>query len=76
MPIKIEELKKMLQSSMPEAKIHIEDLKGDGDHYSVTIKSKEFRDKTKIQQHQMVYKALDGKMGNELHAMMLKTIME
>tara|TARA_Y100000590_G_scaffold470174_1_gene662532 strand:- start:2116 stop:2346 length:231 start_codon:yes stop_codon:yes gene_type:complete len=73
MPITKNELEKMLAESLPDAKIFIEDLKGDGDHYSATIISKIFEGKSRIQQHQMVYSALKGKMGSELHALMLKT---
>ena len=53
--------------------INIEDLRGDGDHYSATVVSKSFEGKSKIEQHKMVYDSLKGKMGNELHALMLKT---
>ena len=56
-----------------DAIIKIEDLRGDGDHYSATIISKTFLDKSKIEQHKMVYDSLKGKMGKELHALMLKT---
>ena len=58
---------------MPDSTITIEDLRGDGDHYSATVISKSFIGKTKIEQHKMVYNSLEGKMGNELHALMLKT---
>ena len=73
MAIEKEELKNLIQESLPDAKIEIDDLKGDGDHYSAVIISKKFIGKTKIEQHQMVYDALKGKMGSELHALMLKT---
>ena len=73
MPISKNELEKLLAESLPDAKIYIEDLKGDGDHYSATIVSKIFKGKSRVQQHQMVYSALKGKMGGELHALMLKT---
>ena len=73
MPIPKNELEKLLIESLPDAKIYIEDLKGDGDHYSATIVSKIFKGKSRIQQHQIVYSALKGKMGSELHALMLKT---
>ena len=68
-----ENIEKLIKSSIPDAKIQIEDLRGDGDHYSATIISKQFKGKTRIQQHQMVYESLGGKMGNDLHALMLKT---
>ena len=66
-------LKEMIKESIPDAKISIKDLRGDGDHYSATVTSKAFKGKSKIEQHKMVYDSLNGKMGNELHALMLKT---
>ena len=74
MGLKIEEIKKLIKASMPDAEISIEDLAGDENHYSATIKSKIFSGKSKIEQHQLVYNALNGKMGNELHALALKTM--
>ena len=74
MGLKIEEIKKLIKASMPDAEISIEDLAGDENHYSATIKSKIFSGKSKIEQHQLVYNALNGKMGNELHALALKTL--
>ena len=68
-----EDIEKHIIDSIPDAKVIIEDLRGDGDHYSATIISKAFIDKNKIEQHQMVYDSLKGKMGNELHALMIKT---
>ena len=73
MAISKEKLEQMLSESLPEAKILIEDLKGDGEHYSATIISKNFIGKSRIEQHKVVYDALGGKMGNELHALMIKT---
>ena len=69
-------IEKLIKNSIPDAKIVIEDLRGDGDHYSATITSKLFKGKSIVQQHKMVYDSLEGKMGNELHALMLKTKME
>ena len=66
----------MIKNSIPDAKVIIEDLRGDGDHYSATVISKTFDGKSKIEQHKMVYNSLEGKMGKELHALMLKTKME
>ena len=66
-------IEKLIKNSIPDAHITIEDLRGDGDHYSATIISKLFEGKSKIEQHKMVYESLEGKMGNELHALMLKT---
>ena len=73
MPLSKEELEKYIKNSIPDSTIIIEDLRGDGDHYSATVISKSFKGKTKIEQHKMVYDSLEGKMGNELHALMLKT---
>jgi len=74
MSLKIEEIKSLIKESMPDAEIIIEDLAGDENHYSATIKSKIFSGKSKIEQHKLVYKALKGKMGNELHALALNTM--
>ena len=73
MPLSKEDLEKYIKNSIPDSTIIIEDLRGDGDHYSATVISKSFKGKTKIEQHKMVYSSLEGKMGNELHALMLKT---
>ena len=73
MPISQIDLEKYIKDSIPDAKITIEDLRGDGDHYSATVISRSFVGKSKIDQHKMVYASLKGKMGNELHALMLKT---
>ena len=64
MALKIEEIKSLIKESMPDAEIIIKDLAGDENHYSATIKSKIFSGKSKIEQHKLVYKALNGKMGN------------
>ena len=73
MTLKLEEIKSLIQEAMPDAEIIIDDLAGDDNHYSATIKSKVFAGKSKIEQHKLVYKALKGKMGNELHALQLNT---
>ena len=73
MGLKLEEIKALILASIPDAEVAIKDLAGDENHYSATIKSKTFKGKTKIEQHKMVYKALKGKMGNELHALALTT---
>ena len=62
-----------IREGIPDAKVKIEDLRGDGDHYAAYIESPSFSGKTRIQQHQMVYQALQGKMGNELHALAIQT---
>ena len=68
-----EEIISLIKNSLPDASVTIEDLRGDGDHYSATVISKSFIGKNKIEQHKIVYNSLEGKMGNELHALMLKT---
>ena len=67
------QIEMLIKDSIPESKVIIEDLRGDGDHYSATVISKTFIGKNKIQQHKMVYDSLKGRMGKELHALMLKT---
>ena len=74
MTLKAEEIENLIKASIPDAEITIEDLAGDENHYSATIKSKIFSGKSKIEQHKLVYKALKGKMGNELHALALNTM--
>ena len=74
MGLKLEEIKSLIKSAIPDAEIAIEDLAGDDNHYSATIKSKVFSGKSKIEQHKLVYKALGEKMGNELHALALNTM--
>ena len=67
------EIETMIKEAIPDSTVVIEDLRGDGDHYSAHVKSSLFNGKSKIQQHQMVYESLGDKMGNDLHALMLKT---
>ena len=74
MSLKLEEIKNLIKEAIPDAQITIQDLQGDENHYSATIKSKVFSGKSKIEQHKLVYKALKGKMGNELHALELNTM--
>ena len=73
MPLSKEDLEKLIKDSIPDSIVKIEDLRGDGDHYSATIISREFQGKSKIEQHKMIYDSLKGKMGNELHALAIKT---
>ena len=68
MPLPIEEIKKLIKESIPDASIEIKDLMGDNNHYSAIIKSSKFNNLNKIEQHKHVYKSLQGKVGNELHA--------
>ncbi len=67
------EIEKMIKDAFPDADVSIEDLAGDGDHYAASIISAAFKGKSRVQQHQMVYAALKGKMGGELHALALQT---
>ena len=76
MGMKVEEIKSLILKSIPDAKIEIKDLAGDDNHYAATVKSKIFNGKTKVQQHKLVYDALEGKMGGVLHALSLTTIVD
>ena len=67
------EIERLIVAAFPDARVEIKDLAGDGDHYSATVVSSAFRGKSRVQQHQMVYQALRGRMGNELHALALQT---
>ena len=67
------EIEELILKSFPDAKVTIDDLRGDGDHYAAQIVSEQFRGLTRVQQHKMVYSAMDGKMGNELHELALNT---
>ena len=73
MALPVEEIKKLIVSSIPDATVEIKDLMGDNNHYAATIKSKMFKGLSKIEQHKLVYKSLKGKMGNELHALSITT---
>jgi len=73
MAMDLKEIEKHNKEAMPDAKVEIQDLAGDGNHYSATVMSSEFAGKSKIEQHKMVYNSLKGKMGNELHALAIKT---
>ncbi len=67
------EIEAMIKAALPDALVTIEDLAGDGDHYSATVVSEAFRGRSRVQQHQMVYAALQGRMGGALHALALQT---
>ena len=73
MPMPAADIERLIREALPGAQVTIEDLRGDGDHYAATVVSEAFRGKTRVQQHQMVYAALKGRMGGELHAMALQT---
>ena len=73
MPMSVADIERLIRDKIPDAKVTIEDLRGDGDHYAALVVSPAFSGKTRVQQHQMVYQALHGKMGGELHALALQT---
>ena len=73
MPMTSGQLEQMIRTALPDAKVDITDLRGDGDHYAAHVVSKAFVGKTRVQQHQMVYDALGGGMGDALHALALQT---
>lgn len=67
------EIERLIREALPDAKVEIRDLAGDGDHYAATVVSEAFRGKTRVAQHKMVYDALQGRMGGQLHALALQT---
>lgn len=67
------EIERLIKESLPDAEVTLEDLVGDGDHWSARVVSEAFKGKTRVQQHQMIYQALQGRMGGELHALALQT---
>ena len=73
MPMSSSEIEHFIKEALPDAEVVINDLRGDGDHYAAYVKSSEFKGKTRVQQHQMVYQALQGRMGDALHALALQT---
>ena len=73
MAMDLKQIESYIKEAMPDAVVEIQDLAGDGNHYSAIVTSSEFLGKSKIEQHKMVYNSLKGKMGNELHALAIKT---
>ena len=73
MPMDASEIERRIKAALPDAEIEIRDLAGDGDHWAATVKSEQFRGKTRVQQHKLVYDALQGDMGGALHALALQT---
>ena len=74
MPMDAREIESLIKSAIPDAQIEIRDLAGDGDHYAATVASAVFRGKSRVEQHQLVYLALQGRMGGALHALALTTV--
>mgnify|MGYP002863051637 CR=1 FL=1 len=73
MPMEAKEIEKLIKIAFPDAEVLIEDLRGDGDHYSCVVQSSAFVGKSRVIQHKMVYDALGGRMGGELHALAIQT---
>ena len=73
MAMAIGEIEALIRAGLPDAVVTVEDLAGDGDHYAATVVSESFRGRSRVQQHQMVYAALQGRMGGALHALALQT---
>ncbi|MBO38689.1 MAG: BolA family transcriptional regulator [Rhodospirillaceae bacterium] len=73
MPMDPGEIERMIKEALPDAEVKLEDLVGDGDHWSATVISSAFTGKTRVQQHQLIYSALQGRVGGELHALALQT---
>ena len=73
MPMNPNEIETLIKEALPDATVSIRDLAGDGDHYAAEVVSAQFRGKSRVQQHQMVYEALKGNMGGALHALALQT---
>ena len=73
MAMQADEIAKLIKDAIPDAKVTIRDLAGDGDHYAAEVVAESFRGKSRVAQHQLVYQALKGNMGGALHALALQT---
>ena len=73
MAMSAKDIEQAIRAALPDAEVTITDLAGDGDHYAAMVVSRAFKGKTRVQQHKMVYDALQGRMGNQLHALSLQT---
>ncbi len=73
MPMAADDIEALIRAALPDARIEITDLRGDGDHYAATVTSTAFAGLPRVRQHQLVYRALGGRMGGELHALQLTT---
>jgi stress-induced morphogen len=74
MPMDAREIERLIREGLPDANVEIADLRGDGDHYAARVVSAAFKGMGRVQRHQLVYKALKGRMGGELHALALQTV--
>ena len=73
MPMAAEEIEELIRAGIPDARVEITDLAGDGDHYAARVVAESFRGMPRVRQHQRVYEALGGRMGGALHALQLTT---
>ena len=73
MPMAADDIESLIRAALPDAQVQITDLRGDGDHYAATVTSAAFAGLSRVRQHQLVYRALGGRMGGELHALQLTT---
>lgn len=73
MPMSASEIEQLIRAALPDARVAIRELAADGDHYAAEVVSEQFRGKSRVQQHKMVYDALKGNMGGALHALALQT---
>ncbi len=73
MAMNASDIERLIREALPDARVEIRDLAGDGDHYAANVVSPSFKGKSRVQQHQMIYAALKGRMGGELHALALQT---
>jgi stress-induced morphogen len=76
MAMEAAEIERLIKAALPDARVEIRDLAGDGDHYAASVVSPSFKGKTRVQQHKIVYDALQGQMGGVLHALALQTSAE
>ena len=76
MAMEAAEIERLIKAALPDARVEIRDLAGDGDHYAASVVSPSFKGKTRVQQHKIVYDALQGQMGGVLHALALQTAVE
>ena len=76
MAMEAAEIERLIKAALPDARVEIRDLAGDGDHYAASVVSPSFKGKSRVQQHKIVYDALQGQMGGVLHALALQTAAE